>query len=503
MEKSKKPFVNSVVNNTKDNTKVVNANITSSMYKKRIGFMQCKYKWVSVIIAIIFSMNTVLAKNMQKEYGTYNTSATQSDSIYEIPNQLPKKKNSFIEKPNLGENPKGFSIRGTKGWSWTPEQYLAEIPVLAKYKMNFLMNCYLSMFSQPLPADSLFVSPITKKLNTKNEWWLPIPESKKKAYEKVFEKSREYGINFCFGIHPQLSSPRPADLSSEKDFEDIWQHYAWAQSKGVRWFSVPLDDISGVRINGKEHALFVNKILSRLREKDKDVQMVICPTYYYANPDNPKQKFYTEELAKYLDKDVYVFWTGKSVLPSIIKVADAEIYRKLVNHRIILWDNYPVNDASKTLHLAPLTGRDKNLSKVIDGYMANPFFTENEINRIPLFTQADYSYDPLNYNPETSITQAIIHQTDNKKQQQVLLELVKLYSSHINIKSVRYNPALDRYLGITAVPFSSYIADAYIEHLKTVQHNLKREFPGKYNATKKTLAETIHQIENNYHKKYD
>ena len=135
--------------------------------------------------------------------------------------------------------------------------------------------------------------------------------------------------------------------------------------------------------------------------------------------------------------------------------------------------------------------------------MANPFFTENEINRIPLFTQADYSYDPLNYNPETSITQAIIHQTDNKKQQQVLLELVKLYSSHINIKSVRYNPALDRYLGITAVPFSSYIADAYIEHLKTVQHNLKREFPGKYNATKKTLAETIHQIENNYHKKYD
>ena len=41
------------------------------------------------------------------------------------------------------------------------QQYLEEIPVLAKYKMNFLMNCYLSMFDDR---------------TGKNEWWLPLPD---------------------------------------------------------------------------------------------------------------------------------------------------------------------------------------------------------------------------------------------------------------------------------------------------------------------------------------
>ena len=59
-----------------------------------------------------------------------------------------------------GSKEPGFKIRGTKGWSWTPEQYLEEIPVLAAYKMNFMMNCYLSLFSH-FPQ-------------RRNDWWLPL-----------------------------------------------------------------------------------------------------------------------------------------------------------------------------------------------------------------------------------------------------------------------------------------------------------------------------------------
>jgi hypothetical protein len=45
----------------------------------------------------------------------------------------------------LGSQP-AFSIRGIKGWAWSPEQYLAEIPIMAKYRLNFLMNCYSSLW---------------------------------------------------------------------------------------------------------------------------------------------------------------------------------------------------------------------------------------------------------------------------------------------------------------------------------------------------------------------
>jgi len=59
--------------------------------------------------------------------------------------RLPAEKREFPEPLLAGTEP-GFAIRGTKGWAWTPEQYLAEIPFIARVKLNFLMNCYISMF---------------------------------------------------------------------------------------------------------------------------------------------------------------------------------------------------------------------------------------------------------------------------------------------------------------------------------------------------------------------
>ncbi len=91
----------------------------------------------------------------------------------------------------------GFKFRGIKGWDWTPEQYLREIPYLAKFKMNFLMNCYLSLFASK-PGQPF-----------RNEWWKPLSQEQKRAYAKIIRTCRQYGITFCFAVHPQLDSPRP------------------------------------------------------------------------------------------------------------------------------------------------------------------------------------------------------------------------------------------------------------------------------------------------------
>jgi hypothetical protein len=45
---------------------------------------------------------------------------------------LPRKARRTPEPLPRGEKP-GFAIRGIKGWNWTAEQYLSEIPVLAEY----------------------------------------------------------------------------------------------------------------------------------------------------------------------------------------------------------------------------------------------------------------------------------------------------------------------------------------------------------------------------------
>ena len=161
----------------------------------------------------------------------------------------------------------GFKFRGAKGYAWTPEQYLEEIPVLAKYRMNFLMNCYLSLFDAGV-----------------NEWWKPMTDARKAAYAKVFRASRENGIHFCFAVHPQFRSPRPLKPSSRENVDRLYQHYAWAQSQGVQWFSISLDDVSwgseGPARGAAEHASLVNTVFGRLRAKNPDAQMIFCPVPY-------------------------------------------------------------------------------------------------------------------------------------------------------------------------------------------------------------------------------
>src|ERR1039458_6014334 len=106
-------------------------------------------------------------------------------------------KRTFPEPLAPGEQP-GFKFRGTKGWAWTPEQYLAEIPYLVKFKMNFLMNCYSSMFDLEHYAGWAQA----------NRWWEDLPDAKKKAYEKVVRECQNNGIQFCFSMNPNIAGKR-------------------------------------------------------------------------------------------------------------------------------------------------------------------------------------------------------------------------------------------------------------------------------------------------------
>ncbi len=398
--------------------------------------------------------------------------------------QLPGQVRPFPEPLRDGHSQPGFQFRGTKGWNWTPEQYLAEIPHLARLKMNFLMNCYLSMFSSG-PGEPF-----------KNEWWKPMSPTRQAAYAKVIEACRAHQIIFCFAVHPQLGSPRPVDFSSPQDLEDFYQHYAWAQRQGVHWFSVSLDDVSwdrgGPAGGGAAHARFVNAIFNRLRARDPEAQMIFCPGPYWGDGTEPQARPYLETLGHDLHPDVYVFWTGDSVVtPRITRVA-AESYRGLVKHRLFLWDNYPVNDGNATLHLGPLTGRDPDLCEVMAGYMSNPLCPQNEINRLPLATCADYAFNPWAYDPARSIGQAILHLAATDGQRHVLKDLVEAYPGFlVTGGGTGANPVRNRFTSLLADPDASRDARAFLERLQDLSRRLAREFPTQFDAAKQTIAGDI------------
>ena len=405
--------------------------------------------------------------------------------------KLPTMPRTLPEPLPPGQNEPGFKLRGIKGWMWKPEQYLAEIPVLAKYKMNFLMNCYASMcdIENHVWGDAEC-----------NRWWEPLPDSKKKRYKEVVRSCAKHGIQFCFSMNPNLTSKRFADPDRPEDLDSLWQHYRWMQGLGVKWFNISLDDISQ-GIDAKKQARLVNEIFRRLRTADPEARMIFCPTFYWGDGTGPDEEKYLKTLAAELDKDAYVFWTGDKVVTPRITRRAAERYRKLVAHRMVLWDNYPVNDNNPTMHLGPVTGRDADLCEVIDGYMSNPLCPQNEINRIPMLTCADYAYNPRAYDPARSIGQSIVHLAHTKGQQSVLKDVVEAYPGILLYdKGTGFNPVRERAADLAKQPGGKSLQERYIAHVEQLLTRFRSAFPDQFRDCAKTLADDVAWLRGNLQK---
>ncbi|MCO5052840.1 MAG: protein O-GlcNAcase [Verrucomicrobiae bacterium] len=408
---------------------------------------------------------------------------------------LPAELRPFPELLPAGQSP-GFKWRGTKGWGWSAEQYLEEIPWLAKFKMNFLMNCYISMFDiehHPNWADG-----------EANRWWEELPPTKKAAYEKVVRSCQEHHLEFCFAMNPNLTSKRFITADSTADLDALYQHYDWMQSLGVRWFNISLDDITQ-GIDAVGHARVVNTIFRRLRAKDPQAQMIFCPTFYWGDGTGKEQQPYLEILARELDSDVYLFWTGDAVVGPVSRKA-AETFRRIGGHRVFLWDNYPVNDDAPTMHLGPVVDRDPDLGEVIDGYMGNPLRKQNQGNRLPLATCADYAYNPRAYDPSRSIGQAILQVAEQPEQRAVLRELVEAYAGMLiwspPARSTSFNTVRHRFDEILALRNSRLAARAYVDYLSQLAARLQKAFPDSFLAEREILRQDLKVISDKLRQRY-
>lgn len=396
--------------------------------------------------------------------------------------ELPAVRRPLPEPLPPGAKP-GFAIRGIKGLAWTPKQYLEEIPVLAKYKMNFLMVCYLSLFSGFSDDETEWSLP-TPERGLRNEWWQPLADARKAAYAEVIRSCREQGIDFCFSMNPQFHSPRPLDPASDDDFEKLWQHYAWAQGQGVKWFSLCLDDVDA----HVEAFPMVEKLFQRLRSHDAECHFIFCPSYYWGNATHPAERRYLEILATQLHPDIYLFWTGMEGISREIGRKEAEAYKNASQHRLIVWDNYPWNGSDATVHLGPLTCRDPDLCEVADGYMANPLCPDNQAGRLPLLTMADFAYNPRAYDPARSIGQAVFHLAETDEQRLALKDLVEAYPGWIIAGgNASTNAARRRFERLLKSPERRLEAIVFARRHAGLAARMDQLFPNQFESTKRII----------------
>jgi hyaluronoglucosaminidase len=249
----------------------------------------------------------------------------------------------------------------------------------------------------------------------RERWTEPYPRNQWRAQLQLVRQAQKRQIDFVYGFHPGkglcFSAERPVRtlLAKARPFYDT----------GVRTFAVLFDDIpsrlefTSDRKNFRKslaqaQGVWLQKIQAMQPGEWKDVEWWICPSYYTPDPVLARlfgsfEPDFLEVLGEYLPSNVACFWTGPSVVSKKISLAHVQKIAKRVRHRLLLWDNYPVNDLSMRdeLHLGPLQGRDSKLPRAVYGYLSNPLLQER-LSFIPLATCFDYAADPAHYDPESS-----------------------------------------------------------------------------------------------------
>jgi hyaluronoglucosaminidase len=249
----------------------------------------------------------------------------------------------------------------------------------------------------------------------RERWTEPYPRNQWQALLQLIRQAQARRIDFVYGFHPGkglcFSDKRPVRtlLAKARRFYDA----------GVRTFAVLFDDIPS-SLNSNTDRKYFRQSLARaegswLEEIQatqpgawRDVEWWICPSYYTADPllarfFGPFEPDFLEILGEYLPPNVACFWTGPSVVSKEISLFHVQKIAQRLRHRLLLWDNYPVNDLSMRdeLHLGPLQGRDPKLPRAVYAYLSNPLLQE-KLSFIPLATCFDYAADPAHYQPESS-----------------------------------------------------------------------------------------------------
>lgn len=302
-----------------------------------------------------------------------------------------------IEVRDYPTMPYRGAIEGFYGTPWSHQNRLDQIDFYGKMKMNTYIYA---------PKDDPY---------HRDKWRDPYPADKLAQMQELVNRCKENHVNFNFAISPGLS----IRFSNDDDFQALVNKAQAMYDLGVRTFSILLDDIDSNLRDPKDKEMFgkdknpaaaaQSYLLNRFQKEFIKTHpganpLETVPTEYYVARHTP----YLDRMAELTDPDVVFMWTGAAVVPATITAAQAKTIKEVLNHPILIWYNYPVNDYCRNqLLMGPEVGLDPALcDNGIVGIVSNPM-NEAEASKIPVFTIGDYNWNPKAYNPEDSWMRAM------------------------------------------------------------------------------------------------
>lgn len=283
-------------------------------------------------------------------------------------------------------------VEGFYGTPWTHDQRLDAIRFIGERGMNTFVYA---------PKDDP---------SMRRDWARRYDADDLARIAELVAGCADAGVEFVYCISPGLS----IRYSSDADARRLIAKLESVRALGVRRFGLLLDDIpdrlqhdedlAAFRTLPEAQARLANRLAAALRDGNDAAALVVSPTIYWGTGEEPG----IVELASLLDRDIELFWTGRTICSPWIDTEEAERFTRATGRRPVYWDNYPVNDVAMghELHVGPYVGRAADLDRAARGVIANGM-ERFESSKIAFATIADYLWSPGDYDPEASWAVAI------------------------------------------------------------------------------------------------
>ncbi|MFJ7997593.1 beta-N-acetylglucosaminidase domain-containing protein [Streptomyces sp. NPDC096310] len=295
----------------------------------------------------------------------------------------------------------GTAVRGTAeafyGRPWSHARRLAQLGFMARTKQNRYLYA---------PGDDPY---------RQARWRDPYPTAERARFRELAERARRGHVTLAWAVSPGQS----LCMASERDLGALNRKIDAMWALGVRAFQLQFQDVSysewhcradaatfgrGPGAAARAQARVANAVAARLARLHPGAErLTVMPTEYYQDGATA----YRTALAGALAPSVQVAWTGVGVVPRTITGRELRTARAAFKHPMVTLDNYPVNDyAQDRLFLGPYTGREPAVATGSAALLANAM-EQATASRIPLFTAADYAWNPRGYRPQESWRAAV------------------------------------------------------------------------------------------------
>lgn len=237
----------------------------------------------------------------------------------------------------------------------------------------------------------------------RSRWRERYPYAMREQFKELVSVADSAGISLIFAISPGLNIV----YSDSADVDILREKLTTMLEIGFDEVALFLDDVPEELRHEADQARFATlaeahiHLVNAIKE---GIPLMVCPTTY---TDAWGDQDYVEHLSRGIGPDVPLFWTGRDVAPSSIRISEARIQRLKLKGELYIWDNFPVNDFETWRPLlGALQGRAPELPKVVSGFFANPMESVY-LSMLPLHTVAAYGNDPKRYDPNRALDSAI------------------------------------------------------------------------------------------------